>query len=72
LKEKPYIVNGERVSLEEYRKTKFEDLRIRVRIGQRDIIKAHAEKKGLSLNAYINELIAADMGDDLMLTERKE
>jgi predicted HicB family RNase H-like nuclease len=72
MKEKPYIINGERVSLEEYRKTKFEDLRIRVRIGQRDIIKAHAEKKGMSLNSYINALIAADMGYDLDSPKRGE
>lgn len=30
--------------------------------GQKDVIKAHAENLGLSLNAYINKLIAEDMG----------
>ena len=32
-------LNGERVTLEEYRKTKYEDLRIRVPIGKKAIIK---------------------------------
>ena len=35
---KPYIINGERVTLEEYRKTKYEDLRIRVPIGKKEKI----------------------------------
>lgn len=32
-----------------------------VKKGQREIIKAHAEAQGLSLNAYINKLITEDM-----------
>lgn len=32
---RPYIINGERVTLEEYRKTKYEDLRIRVPKGKK-------------------------------------
>lgn len=39
----------------------FDDIKIRVPIGQREVIKAHAEKQGKSLNAYINDLIKADM-----------
>ena len=54
---KPYIVNGERVTLEEYRKTKYEDLRVRVPIGQKDAIKARADSLGMSLNAFITKAI---------------
>ena len=32
-----------------------------VKKGQLEAIKTHAERKGLSLNAYINELIKRDM-----------
>ena len=35
---KPYIIDGQRVTLEEYRKTKFEDLRVRVPKGKKQII----------------------------------
>ena len=30
--------------------------------GRKEDIKAHAESKGMSLNAYVNELIEKDMG----------
>jgi predicted HicB family RNase H-like nuclease len=64
---------GQKEATIKYLKNNYDELRgIRVPKGKKDVIKAHAEKKGLSLNAYINELIAADMGDDLMLTERKK
>jgi predicted HicB family RNase H-like nuclease len=52
-------------AVDKYSKKAYDTHLLRVKKGQKDIIKAHAEKKGLSLNAYINELIAADMGDDL-------
>lgn len=40
---------------------KFDDIKIRVPAGQREIIKAYAEKQGKSLNGYINDLINADI-----------
>ena len=42
-------------------KKAYEDIRLRVKRGEKDIIKAHAESKGISLNAYINDLIEKDM-----------
>lgn len=56
-KEKPYIVDGERVTLEEYRKTKYEDLRVRVPKGKKEIIQTHAEAQGESVNGFINRII---------------
>lgn len=40
---------------------KFEVVRFRVHLGELDKIKAYAESQGKSLNAYINDLIKADM-----------
>lgn len=40
--------------------------------GNRDIIRAYAEANGLSLNAYINNLIAEDMGEALTITKQQE
>lgn len=44
---------------------KFDDIKIRVPKGQRDIYKKHAESKGKSLNALLIELIEADMKQGL-------
>ena len=54
---KPYIVDGQRVTLEEYRKTKYEDLRVRVPKGRKEEINAFVVTTGKSLNSFINEAI---------------
>ena len=54
---KPYIIDGKRVTLEEYRKTKYEDLRIRVPKGKKEIIKEYAKFTGESLNSFVNNAI---------------
>lgn len=61
---KPYIINGERVTLEEYRKTKYEDLRVRVPKGKKDIIKKFVESKGDTLNSFVNKAIDEKMERD--------
>ncbi len=52
-------------AVQKYNKKVYDDLRIRVKKGQADIIKAYAEAQGMSLNGYINKLIADDMGEAL-------
>ncbi|MFR2046294.1 MAG: hypothetical protein ACLS31_11670 [Oscillospiraceae bacterium] len=47
-------------------------MKIRVYKGQKDQIAAHAASKGMSLNAYINALIAADMGEKLTKPEQEQ
>ena len=54
---KPYIVDGQHVTLEEYRKTKYEDLRVRVPKGKKEEIKAFVSTTGKSMNYFINEAI---------------
>ncbi len=54
---KPYIIDGQHVTLEEYRKTKYEDLRVRVPKGKKDEIKKFVATTGKSLNSFINEAI---------------
>lgn len=48
---------------EKYITEKTDEIKVRVPKGQKAIIKAHAEGKGTSLNAYINDLIERDMGE---------
>lgn len=40
--------------------------------GMKEIYKNYAEARGLSLNAYINKLIAEDMGEALTIPKQQE
>lgn len=44
-----------------YNAKSYDRLAITVKKGERELIKAYAESQGKSLNAYINDLIKADM-----------
>lgn len=46
---------------QKYNAKSYDQIKVLVKKGQRDKIKAFAESQGKSLNAYINDLIAADM-----------
>lgn len=50
----------------------YDRLAISVYKGQRDQITEYAKSKGLSINGYINALIAADMGEKLTRPEKTE
>lgn len=50
----------------------YDDLKVRVYKGQREQITAYAQRKGMSLNAYINSLIKSDMGDELTIPEKEK
>ncbi|MCD7947155.1 MAG: Arc family DNA-binding protein [Oscillospiraceae bacterium] len=54
------LSDARRESIEKYL-GKLDDIKIRVPKGDRDKIKAHAQAKGMSLNAYILELVRGDM-----------
>ena len=43
----------------------YDQVRLVVPKGQKAQMQEYAAKKGMSLNAYINSLIAADMGERL-------
>lgn len=49
---------------ERYNSKAYENIRLRVKAGQKEKIVAHAKDKGMSLNSYINLLIDADMTED--------
>lgn len=61
--------NEKRVSEAQRRATnkyleKFDEMRVRVPMGQKDIVKAHAEAQGESLNSFINRAINDTMERD--------
>lgn len=59
-----YIVNGERVSADQYNKTKYEDLRVRIPKGTKGIVQAHAEAQKESVNAFVCRAISETMERD--------
>ena len=50
----------------------YDQIITRVYKGQREQITEYAASKGLSLNGYINKLIADDMGEALTVPEKKQ
>lgn len=44
-----------------YNAKAYEEIKLRVKKGKKNEIKNYAERQGLSLNGYINKLIAEDM-----------
>lgn len=47
-----------------YMKNNLDDIKVRVPKGKREVYKAHAERKGKSLNALIIELLEKDMQEE--------
>ena len=50
----------------------YDQLRVIVHKGQKEQIAEYAKSKGMSLNGYINALIAADMGAALSAPKSSE
>ena len=44
-----------------YNAKAYDQIPLRVKAGEKEKIKAHAQQKGMSLNAYIVDLIEKDM-----------
>ena len=58
---KPYIIDGNRVSRDEYNKNKLDSILLRVPKGKKEINKQYAESKGESVNGFINRVIDEEM-----------
>lgn len=52
-------------AVQKYSKKAYDSTLLRVKKGQLQQIQAYAEAQGMSLNGYINKLIADDMGEAL-------
>ena len=48
----------------DYAKKAYDDVRLQVKKGKKDIIKAHAESHGESINGFINRAIDHEMERD--------
>ena len=63
-------VNQKAVS--KYNAKTYDRIEVKVFNGQKDTIKEYAQSKGMSLNAYINSLIASDMGELLPEVKKED
>lgn len=59
-------------AVQRYSAKAYDQVKINVYKGQREQIKAYAEAQGMSLNGYINKLIADDMGEALTIPKQQE
>lgn len=57
---------------EKYNAKAYDQVKIIMKKGQREQVKEFAESRGLSLNAYINKLIADDMGEALTVPSKQQ
>lgn len=55
-----------------YMKDHYDEIKVRVTDGKKEIIKSHAESKGESVNAFINRAIDETMERDTQKKEREE
>jgi len=61
LAEKVYIIDGKRVTKDEYNKAKFDRFLVTVQKGRKAEIQAHAAARGESVNGFINRAIENQM-----------
>lgn len=66
------LTEARRKANDKYIAKAYDQIITRVYKGQKEQIQAHAEAQGMSLNGYINALIAADMGEKLTKPEKTE
>lgn len=55
---------------ERYNKKSYEDIRVRVKKGQKEVIQAHVQKTGESVNGFIGRAIEETMLRDQEKTEK--
>ncbi len=56
------VSDAQKKATAKYKSKAYDKIELRVRKGNRDIIKARAEKLGMSVNEYLNDLITKDLG----------
>ena len=58
------VSKAQQKAVAKYMKNNYDELKVRVPKGQKDIIKAHAESKGESVNGFVNRAINETMQRD--------
>ena len=55
------VSKAQQKAVAKYMKNNYDELKVRVPKGRKDIIKAHAEKNGESVNGFVNRAIGETM-----------
>ncbi len=55
------MAKSQTIASAKYNAKAYEEIKLRVKIGNKNTIRAYAESQGMSLNGYINRLIEQDM-----------
>ncbi len=63
------VSKAQQKAVSKYMKENYDEIKARIPKGQKEIIKAHAEAQGESLNAFINRAIVDTMERDKGDTE---
>ena len=63
------VSKAQQKAVSKYMKENYDELKVRIPKGQKEIIKAHAEAQGESLNAFINRAVIYTMEQDKSDTE---
>ena len=58
------VSKAQQRAVSKYMKENYDEIKVRVEKGKKDEIKAHAESKGESVNAFINRAIDGQMERD--------
>lgn len=59
------ISKAQQKAVAKYNAAAYDRIELRVDKGEKDILKAHADSRGESLNAFINRAIKETMANDL-------
>ena len=58
------VTKAQQRAVSKYMKENYDEIKVRVDKGRKDIIKAHAESRGESVNGFINRAIEEAMERD--------
>ena len=58
------VSKAQQKAVSKYMKENYDEIKVRVDKGQKDIIKAHAERRGESVNGFIGRAISETMERD--------
>jgi hypothetical protein len=58
------VSKAQQKAVAKYMKNNYDEIKVRVNKGEKDIIKSHAESKGESINGFVNRAINETMERD--------
>lgn len=66
-----YYSQAQNKATQRYNAKAYDRVELKLYKGQKEQVKAYAEAQGMSLNGYINKLIADDMGEALTIPKQQ-